>query len=163
MIHHLSNAPCIGMWVIFNEGWGQFDSVRLTELVRQEDPSRPVDHASGWFDQKAGDICSVHNYFRDLVVEKDPAGRAFVISEYGGITCRVPGHVSTEGTYGYHAETTETFAPRFHALMEEIRSLREKGLAGAVYTQVSDIEEEDNGLLTYDRSVNKGLLTDTIN
>ena len=162
MVRHLSNAPCIGMWVIFNEGWGQFDAARLTGLVRREDPSRPIDHASGWFDQKAGDICSVHNYFRDLKVEKDPAGRVFVISEYGGLTCRVPGHISTEGTYGYHAETTETFVPRFHALMEEIRALREKGLAGAVYTQLSDIEEEDNGLLTYDRSVNKGLLHDRI-
>ncbi|MDO5132954.1 MAG: glycoside hydrolase family 2 TIM barrel-domain containing protein, partial [Eubacteriales bacterium] len=158
MVEVLGNAPCIGMWVIFNEGWGQFDAARLTEAVRQADPSRPIDHASGWFEQGAGDVLSEHNYFRELAVKKDRYGRAFVLSEYGGITCVAAGHISCEDTYGYHAETPQGFGAKFRAVMEEVRGLRGRGLAGAVYTQLSDIEEEVNGLLTYDRKINK--LTD---
>ncbi len=156
MIRHLYNCPCIGLWVIFNEGWGQFDAGRLAESVRQADPTRMADHASGWFDQGAGDVRSVHNYFRELRTEKDPCGRPFVISEYGGYTCRVPGHVSTEKTsYGYRTEDQDTFPGAFRALMEKIRALSAEGLSGAVYTQVSDIQEELNGVLTFDRKVRK--------
>lgn len=155
MIQHLGNAPCIGMWVIFNEGWGQFDSTRLTETVRRKDSTRPIDHASGWFDQGAGDVCSIHNYFRELKVEKDRLNRPFVISEYGGLACRIPGHISADGTYGYHDVSPEELPDEFRKLMEEIKALNADGLAGAVYTQVSDIEEEINGLLTYDRKYKK--------
>ena len=155
MVRHLQGVPCIGMWVIFNEGWGQFDAERLAEAVRAADPARPVDHASGWFDQGAGDIAGEHNYFRKLRAKKDRRGRPFVISEYGGITCAVPEHLAAKATYGYRTSEPEHFAEEFHALMEEILSLREQGLAGAVYTQVSDIEEEINGLLTYDRKIKK--------
>ena len=155
MVRHLAGFPCIGMWVVFNEGWGQFDSVRLAGKVKQCDPTRLVDHASGWFDQGCGDICSVHNYFRELTVEKDPHGRPFVISEYGGAACRTPGHIYTENEYGYHSEDADTFSESFAALMKKIRGLSSQGLAGAVYTQVSDIQEELNGLLTYDRKVVK--------
>ncbi len=155
MIDHLANEPCIGMWVIFNEGWGQFDSVRLTEAVRRKDPSRPIDHASGWFDQGAGDVCSVHNYFRELKVEKDRYNRPFVISEYGGLASRISDHITADGTYGYHDVAPEKFPDEFRTLMEKISDLGKNGLAGAVYTQVSDIEEEINGLLTYDRKIKK--------
>ena len=156
MIDLLYNVPCISLWVIFNEGWGQFDAARLTELVRHADPTRLIDHASGWFDQGAGDVRSIHNYFRTLKVEEDPYGRPCVLSEYGGAACCIPGHYSAESTYGYHNEEPETFAEKFRSQMEEIRRLGAEGLAAAVYTQVSDIEEEVNGLLTYDRKVNKG-------
>lgn len=155
MVDLLKSEPCIGMWVIFNEGWGQFDAQRLYNEVKNQDPTRPVDHASGWFDQGVGDICSVHNYFRKLEAEKDPSGRPYVISEYGGIVCNISGHSFTEHSYGYAKEAPETFPGHFQALMEEIRLLGKEGLAGAVYTQVSDIEEEENGLLTFDRKIIK--------
>ncbi len=155
MIEVLGNNPSIGMWIIFNEGWGQFDAARLTKAVKQADPTRPVDHASGWFDQGAGDVNGVHNYFRPLTVPRDRFGRVEMITEYGGVTLRVDGHDMTENTYGYHEETPETFEGKFRTLTGEVQKLGEQGLSGAVYTQVSDIEEEINGLLTWDRKVRK--------
>ena len=153
MVRLLYNCPCIGLWVPFNEGWGQFDALRLTDLIWKEDPTRPVDHASGWFDQGGGDVRSVHNYFRPLSVEKD--SRAFVISEYGGTNCQIAEHSMSGEVYGYHNVTAEEFPQAFAETMDKIRSLEADGLCGAVYTQVSDIEEETNGLLTYDRKVRK--------
>ena len=153
MVRILYSTPCIGLWTIFNEGWGQFDALRLSALVRKEDPTRPLDHASGWFDQGGGDLKSIHNYFRPLAVEKDP--RPCVVSEYGGINCTLQGHAMSEEVYGYQKKDAASFPGSFTALMENIRRLQEQGLAGAVYTQVSDIEEETNGLLTYDRKVVK--------
>ena len=153
MVRQLYNCPCIGLWVPFNEGWGQFDALRLTDLIWKEDPARPVDHASGWFDQGGGDIRSVHNYFRPLAVERD--SRAFVISEYGGTNCQIAEHSMSEEVYSYHNVTAEEFPQAFADTMNKIRSLEADGLCGAVYTQVSDIEEETNGLLTYDRKVRK--------
>ena len=153
MIRQLYNCPCIGMWVPFNEGWGQFDALRITEDVKKADPTRPVDHASGWFDQGGGDVRSVHNYFRPLTVEQDQ--RAFVISEYGGANCNVAGHSMSEEVYGYQTVKEADFPDAFRSLMEKVHALVKDGLSGAVYTQVSDIEEETNGLLTYDRSVRK--------
>ena len=153
MIRQLCNCPCIGMWIPFNEGWGQFDALRITEDVKKADPTRPVDHASGWFDQGGGDVRSVHNYFRPLTVEQDQ--RAFVISEYGGANCNVAGHSMSEEVYGYQTVKEADFPDAFRSLMEKVHALVKDGLSGAVYTQVSDIEEETNGLLTYDRSVRK--------
>lgn len=150
MIRQLYNCPCIAMWVPFNEGWGQFDSLRITDEIRKADATRLVDHASGWFDQGGGDVKSVHNYFRPLKAVRDK--RPFVLSEYGGYSCAVLGHTSTEASYGYRTcRTEEEFSDAFWKLQEKIRSLEKKGLCGAVYTQVSDIEEEINGLYTYDR------------
>ena len=153
MIRQLGNHPCIGQWVPFNEGWGQFDALRITDRIKKEDPTRPVDHASGWFDQGGGDVRSVHNYFRPLTVQKER--RAFVISEYGGINCQIGEHTMNEEVYGYQAAGAEEFPQQFADKMAEIRGLEKEGLCGAVYTQVSDIEEETNGLLTYDRKVCK--------
>lgn len=99
-IEHLYNVPSISTWVPFNEAWGQFDAARIAGDVKKQDPTRTVDHASGWFDQKAGDFNSVHNYFRKLRVEKD-SKRAFVISEYGGYACHIAGHSSVERIFGY--------------------------------------------------------------
>ena len=153
MVKQLYNYPCIGLWVPFNEGWGQFDALRIEEIVRKADSTRPIDHASGWFDQGGGDVRSVHNYFRPLKVEKDE--RAFVISEYGGINCQIPDHSMSSEVYGYHQTTTEEFPKAFAQAMGQIRALVDDGLCAAVYTQVSDIEEETNGLLTYDRKAEK--------
>ncbi|MBO6163653.1 MAG: glycoside hydrolase family 2 [Lachnospiraceae bacterium] len=155
MIDTLRNAPCVAMWVPFNEGWGQFDAARIAERVKHQDPARTVDHASGWFDQGAGEVRSVHNYFRTLKVEPDQKGRPCVLSEYGGLTSRIPGHTAAGDSYGYRDVAPEDLPGEFDALMREIRSLKKEGLAAAVYTQVSDIEEEINGLLTYDRKVRK--------
>ncbi len=153
-IRQLYNCPCIGMWVPFNEGWGQFDALRIADRIREKDPGRLVDHASGWYDQGGGDVKSVHNYFRPLRVKKDR--RPFVLSEYGGYTCAVRGHIYSDSSYGYRTyPTVESFSDAFHGLQKKVRALEKKGLSGAVYTQVSDIEEEINGLYTYDRKICK--------
>ncbi len=158
-VRQLYNCPCIGMWVPFNEGWGQFDALRITEKIRKEDDTRLIDHASGWFDQGGGDVKSVHNYFRPLHVKKEK--RPFVLSEYGGYSFPVPGHIYSQETYGYRSyQSQKEFSSAFAALMRKIKALEAKGLAGAVYTQVSDVEEENNGLYTYDRKVCKVLPED---
>ena len=155
-VEHLYNVPSISTWVPFNEAWGQFDAARVAEDVKSQDPTRTVDHASGWFDQKAGDFNSVHNYFRKLKVEKDEK-RAFVISEYGGYACHISGHSSVERIFGYKKfDTLEDLSNAYHELYEgQVLPLVKQGLSGVVYTQLSDVEEEVNGLVTYDRKVVK--------
>ncbi len=155
-MEHLYNVPCLAAWVPFNEGWGQFDAARIADLVKEKDPTRPVDHASGWFDQKGGDFRSIHNYFRPLKVKPD-GKRAFVISEYGGFACHIPGHSSVERIFGYRKyDTPEEMTEAFQTLIhKQLFPLKAAGLSGAVYTQLSDVEEEVNGLTTYDRRVIK--------
>ena len=158
MVRLLAGHPSVIGWTLFNEGWGQFDARVATELVRTLDPTRPVSSTSGWYDQGCGDLWSVHNYFRPLEVWPDRArpARAFVISEFGGVSWAVPGHVSLATSYGYdQAAGGEEFAAEVHGLLEQADALEAEGLAGFVYTQLSDVEEETNGLLTYDRRVNK--------
>lgn len=151
-IDRLYNHPSLAAWVLFNEGWGQFESARACEEVKKQDGTRFVDHASGWYDQKQGDMRSVHNYFRKLKVEKGP--RPFVISEYGGYAYKTEGHLWTDRLYGYGAyKSAERLQAAYYELKKQIFSLIDDGLCGAVYTQVSDIEEEVNGILTYDREV----------
>ena len=147
--------PSIMTWVPFNEGWGQFDTELITELIHTADPARLVDSASGWFDHKTGDFKSVHNYFRKAAAVRDC--RAYVLSEYGGYVWQVPRHCASDSTYGYHTfHSYEAFERAFWKLMrKDIQPLIQKGLCAAVYTQLSDIEEEANGLLTYDRRVCK--------
>ena len=156
IIEYVQGHPCIVAWVLFNEGWGQFDSTAACEHVRQLDPTRPIDAVSGWYDQGAGDFKSVHNYFRNLTVWPDKGKRAFAISECGGLTYRVEGHSSLPEAYGYAAyEDAGAWRTDLRQLLAHLDSLEAKGLSGYVYTQLSDIEEEVNGLLTYDRKVNK--------
>ena len=153
-IRQLYNTPCISLWVLFNEGWGQFDAEEMTEMVRLLDSTRQIDHASGWYDQGAGDIKSLHNYFRPLKVR--PEQRAFAFSEYGGYTYPVPGHRYCEKTFGYRTyQNRKQYQKAMDALAEKIHQLEREGLAAAVYTQLSDVEEETNGILTYDRRVCK--------
>ncbi|WP_044956893.1 glycoside hydrolase family 2 protein [Butyrivibrio sp. LC3010] len=156
-IQHLINVPSISVWVLFNEGWGQFNASAATIQARQFADNRLIDQASGWFDENGGDFRSVHNYFRPLDVIADKKRRAFVISEYGGYTCYISGHSSVDRIYGYKRfDTVSDFKKAFNSLMNEtIENLKKKGLAGAVYTQLSDVEEEVNGILTYDRRHNK--------
>lgn len=157
-IQYLKFFPSIAIWVPFNEGWGQFDAARITETIRRLDPSRLIDSASGWFDQNCGDFVSVHNYFRPLSVSvKKWENRAFFLSEYGGYACAVKGHTSVERVYGYKRYgTTNEFRIAYENLIQKsLLPLKKHGLSGAVYTQLSDVEEEVNGILTYDRKVNK--------
>lgn len=155
-IDHLYNVSSLAVWVPFNEGWGQFDAARIAGVVKEKDPARLVDHASGWFDQKGGDFRSIHNYFRTLRVRLD-GKRAFVISEYGGYACHMEGHSSVDRIYGYQKyDSCEKLSEAYRDLMEKrLLPLEKKGLSGAVYTQLSDVEEEVNGLVTYDRKVIK--------
>ena len=159
MIDLLYNTVSLAMWVPFNEGWGQFDALKAAEFIRKRDDTRPIDHASGWYDQGGGDIKSIHWYFRPYHHKQPPKEqRPVCLTEYGGYNCAVPGHCWGEGAeFGYKkiADPAE-FNRAFQKLMEEqIIPAKERGLAAAVYTQVSDVEGERNGLLTYDRKVCK--------
>lgn len=156
-IAELANHPSIIIWTLFNEGWGQFDSKRMFALARETDSSRPFVATSGWYDQGAGDIRGVHNYFRDMAVWPDrKLGRAFMVSEFGGYAHHVDGHSAVPETYGYevYGEMGE-WRRAVRGLLAQMDALEAQGLAGYVYTQVSDVEEEVNGILTYDRRINK--------
>ena len=155
-IDELRNHPSIISWALFNEGWGQFEARKADALARKLDPTRVIDAVSGWYDQGCGDFRSVHNYFRDLSVWRSGHGRAFFISEFGGYSHRVEGHSSLPECYGYEVyDDAREWCRAVRDLLAHMNSLQGKGLAGYVYTQVSDIEEETNGILTYDRRVNK--------
>ena len=154
----LYNCPCIGVWVIFNEGWGQFDSAQWTEYVRSVDNTRIIDSVSGWHDQGVGktELKSLHTYYTKLKVPKDK--RPVVLSEFGGYSMKTEHHVfDTEKEFGYKTfKTQETLVAAVEKLyLEKLLPLIEKGLCGCIYTQVSDVEEEINGLVTYDRKVVK--------
>lgn len=154
----LSFFPSIAIWVPFNEGWGQFDTERITGLIQSKDNSRLVDSASGWFDQNCGNFISVHNYFRPLSVPVKKWGRrAFFLSEYGGYACHIKDHSSVERIFGYKRyDTPAQFREAYEELIQKsLLPLRKQGLSGAVFTQLSDVEEEVNGILTYDRKINK--------
>jgi beta-galactosidase/beta-glucuronidase len=155
-IYHLYNVPSIATWVLFNEGWGQFAAASATIMAKELDNSRPIDQASGWFDEGSGNYRSVHNYFRPLTVEKEKH-RAFVVSEYGGLACHIKDHSSVERIYGYKKyDTLDNLGVAYYNLINgDLKPLIQKGLAGAVYTQLSDVEEEVNGLMTYDRRITK--------
>jgi beta-galactosidase/beta-glucuronidase len=153
-VSHLGNCLCIGLWTIFNEGWGQFDSLAIAQAVQKEDPDRLIDPSSGWFDQGGPYVKSVHNYFRKLRVEKEK--RPFLLSEYGGYSYAVAGHTYASSSFGYRScRSQEQFAAEYRKLQKKICRLEKKGLSAAIYTQLSDIEEEVNGLLTYDRKCTK--------
>ena len=157
MVRHLYNCPCIAMWVIFNEGWGQFDAAKMYDFVRSMDKTRTIDHASGWHDQGVGEVRSDHVYFKRYTYKPDKKGRAVLLSEFGGYNHRVISHCFSDKDFGY--KKFETPAQLEIALEElyhkEIAPAKEQGLAAAVYTQLSDVEDELNGFLTYDRKVAK--------
>ena len=158
ILSQLYNCTCIGVWVPFNEGWGQFDSARITEYVREKDPSRIIDSVSGWYDQGKDktELKSLHTYYTPLRVPKDP--RAVVLSEFGGYSMKIDGHVFDETKeFGYKKFRDENkLVQAIEKLyIKKLLPLIKKGLCGCIYTQVSDVEEEINGLVTYDRKVLK--------
>lgn len=156
-IHHLYNYPSIVLWTVFNEGWGQFDAKKLLPLIEELDNTRLIDIVSGWHDQKVGALKSEHVYFRKYRYHKDRLNRVKVLSEFGGYSLKVPGHFFTSANFGYKRfKSKEALTAAFVKLYEEqIIPAAKKGLAAAIYTQVSDVEDELNGLVTYDRQVVK--------
>lgn len=154
-IRLLKRHPSIAAWVVFNEGWGQFSTREMTDIAKQEDDTRLIDSASGWFDQGCGDMQSVHNYFFKLEVKPEKE-RAAVLSEFGGIALQVQGHSACEELYGYGTYTDlDALNQAYEELDAKVQALIPKGLCASVYTQVSDVEEEVNGVLTFDREVQK--------
>ena len=147
--------PCIACWVPFNEGWGQFDAGKAVQALRTLDGTRLVDEASGWFDQGGGDVHSLHNYFYPLRIR--PQKRTVALSEYGGIAWPMPGHEPPHKTYGYGtAKDRQELTARYKKLqLKTVLPQLEKGLSALVYTQLTDVEDEVNGLFTYDRAAVK--------
>lgn len=157
MVGQLFNAPSVVLWVPFNEGWGQFDSTLVMERLRALDPTRPVDPASGWHDQGAGELRSLHVYFKPFRFRRDRRGRALALSEFGGYNLRVDGHCFNQKDYGYRRlPDAAALWWDFSRLYErEVLPAVPRGLCASVYTQLSDVEDELNGLMTYDRRVVK--------
>ena len=147
--------PCIACWVPFNEGWGQFDAGKAVQALRALDGTRLVDEASGWFDQGGGDVHSLHNYFYPLRIR--PQKRTVALSEYGGIAWPMPGHEPPHKTYGYGtAKDRQELTARYKKLqLKTVLPQLEKGLSALVYTQLTDVEDEVNGMFTYDRAAVK--------
>lgn len=157
MVANLFNCVCIAMWVPFNEGWGQFDAAETAARIRAWDDSRAIDHASGWHDQGAGDVKSVHVYFRPYRFRPDKQGRAVALTEFGGYGLAVADHTQGEKSFCYKTcKTQEALWKAWRKLYErQVLPAVKKGLCAAVYTQLSDVEGECNGLLTYDRALCK--------
>ncbi|SNT07166.1 glycoside hydrolase family 2 protein [Sphingopyxis indica] len=161
MIGELRAFPSIVMWVVNNEGWGQYDAATLARLVKGLDPSRLVDATSGWLDvaPEASDVLDIHTYEDVPNTPRHQSRRAIVLGEYGGVGFPVEGHIwrPGKGNWSYQvAREPADYLDRFRKKLEGvIRQVKEAGLSAAVYTQTSDVEDEINGLLTYDRAVPK--------
>ena len=155
-LRHLHNHPCILYYTLFNEGWGQHDEQRLYELMKQLEPDRIWDATSGWFWNCDSDVLSEHIYFGKLTMKADH--RPLVLSEFGGYSCNIPGHCfNLDKVYGYKKFTG---GPALEAALVELYRADiipqvKTGLCAAILTQVSDVEDETNGLVTYDRQVTK--------
>ncbi len=158
-VAHLQNHPCIVGWTIFNEGWGQYDSDRICRLLKGADSTRFFVSASGWFAQEEGDVESEHIYFSSRVLEGTRPGKFLLLSECGGFPLRVEGHTARDRkSYGYggQARTPGELTGRVQGLYDDmVLPSVPKGLCGCIYTQLSDVEGENNGLYTYDRQVRK--------
>ena len=151
-VKQLFNHPCICYWTIFNEGWGQFESEKAYDVLYSLDNTRIIDTTSGWFRGHKSQVESLHIYFKKVKIKK--RNKPVILSEFGGYSYKVENHcANTKKTYGYKLfDNAEEFEKQLVSLYEEqiIPSI-EKGLCGAIYTQLSDVEDETNGLLTYDR------------
>jgi beta-galactosidase/beta-glucuronidase len=160
MIGDLRAFPSIVLWVINNEGWGQYNSAMLARYVKGMDPSRLVDADTGWLDvaPDVSDVFDIHTYEDIPHTPAYHAKRAIVLGEYGGIGYPMPGHLWREGqTWSYQvAKTPDDYLARFRVKMDQvIKEAKQDGVSASVYTQTSDVEGEINGLLTYDRAESK--------
>lgn len=162
-IKSLYNVVSIGLWTLFNEGWGQFDSVRLTKLIREKlDSSRPIDSTSGFYDQgeNIGQFLSPHIYYQNISIEvPETDKRALILSEFGGYSYRADdSHLFyPNGSFGYKEFSSLAGLQKGYAdlFRYEVMPYIEKGLCATVYTQLTDVELEINGLMTYDRKIIK--------
>ena len=156
-VAQLKNHPSICYWTIFNEAWGQFDSAACYRQLKALDCSRFIDSTSGWFRGSVSDVESLHIYF-DMWHRLKKSDKPIVLSEFGGFTYAAPGHIwNTENTYGYGAcKSPEALTEKLRHIYEtRILPAVKKGLCASIYTQISDVEDEINGLLTYDRKLCK--------
>ena len=155
----LYSVVSLALWVPFNESWGQFDACKAVDFIKSFDTTRPIDHASGWHDQGGGDFNSLHIYFRPVTIpSSDKYGRTVILSEFGGYSVGCEGHVFNKTkSFGYRAyNTLKSFENAYHKLFQnQILPIIDKGLSATVYTQLTDVEDEINGLITYDRKVIK--------
>ena len=161
MIDLLYNVPSLALWTPFNEAWGQFESAKACEFYRKKDPTRLIDHASGWADQGAGDVNSFHIYFTPFWFPKynKDDNRPIALTEFGGYSIQPKGHMYNKSKFfGYRKYyDQEKFDDAIRNLYENriLNCIKEKGLSAIIYTEVSDVEDECNGLLSYDREVIK--------
>ncbi len=156
-VKQLKNHPSICYWTIFNEGWGQFDSTPLYRRLKELDSSRFIDTTSGWFRCSESDVESLHIYF-GMWHRMKPSQKPIVLSEFGGFTYSLDGHIfNPDKAYGYGAcKTADELNRRLaQVYREHVIPAVKKGLCASVYTQISDVEDEINGILTYDRKVLK--------
>ena len=156
IIAALYNHPSIVMWVPFNEGWGQYDTARITAWTQTLDPTRLVNNTSGWSDRNVGHVHDMHNYPGPGMFDLEE-NRAQVLGEFGGLGLPVKGHTWQDAkNWGYVSyKDSQELTNAYLNLMFKLRPLVDKGLCAAVYTQTTDVEIEVNGLLTYDRAVFK--------
>ncbi len=156
MIDSFKNHPSIIAWVPFNEGWGQYDTARITEWIEKLDPTRLVDSTSGWSDRGVGHFSDVHIY-PGPGAPKIETGRASFLGEFGGLGLIVPGHTWAKDGWGYVSyKSKEDLTRAIEMNFQQLHMLKDStGLSGAVYTQTTDVESELNGLLTYDRALIK--------
>ncbi len=154
-VRQLRNHPSICLWTIFNEGWGQFCADDAYTKLKALDPNRWIDSTSGWFRQHLSDVDSLHIYFDKLHLGTE--NKPQLLSEFGGFVWKVPEHsYNLEKTYGYKKfDTREAYVQALRELYRGLIPLIRDGLCGAIYTQVSDVEDETNGLVTFDRAVLK--------
>ena len=149
----LYNVTSLCLYTPFNEGWGQFDAVENTKMLMANDPTRLYDHASGWQDMGYGDVCSKHIYFRKIRLKND-GKRALAVTEFGGYSLAVKGHESSSRKFGYkimkNAEQLEKAYVKLYET-EIIPEIYKSGLSGTVYTELTDVEDEMNGIFTFDR------------
>jgi hypothetical protein len=150
------NHPSIVMWVPFNEGWGQFDTERITKLIKDYDSTRLVNSSSGWTDRGTGDVNDIHHY-PDPAIPPSENYRAIVLGEFGGLGLPVEGHTWEQRNWGYrNMDDSVQLLSKYESYYDQVyRFIKEYGLSATVYTQTTDVETETNGLMTYDRKINK--------
>jgi hypothetical protein len=157
LLDQRAHHPSIIMWVLFNEGWGQFDTERLVRRIKAADPTRLVSNASGWTDMKVGEVVDLHSYPNPVCPAAEQY-RAGVLGEFGGLGLGVTNHTwSGQRPWGYQeVPDAERLTQLYAEMLEKVWGLQaSNGLAAAVYTQLTDVETECNGFLTYDRAVLK--------
>lgn len=156
MIDGLHHHPSIVMWVVFNEGWGQYDTQRLAAWTKEYDRTRLVNSASGWNDFKVGDVFDIHKYPGPASPPPEPK-RAVILGEFGGLGLPIKDHLWAKESWGYQGvKSNRELMTRYEEMQREVQRLKdESGLSAAIYTQLTDVETEANGLLTYDRAVVK--------